>query len=93
MRTDPGLDAINMESSQLHGMGMFDSSTLFASLLWGSLGSVMFMYGWKQKSVLPLGAGLLLAGISYFIESAMYMTQLAGTLICVAMYWLKRQGY
>ena len=73
-------------------MGMFDSSTLFASLLWGSVGSVMFMYGWKQKSVLPLGVGLLLAGISYFIESAIYMT-LAGTLICVAMYWLKRQGY
>jgi hypothetical protein len=70
----------------------FDSSSLFASLIWGALGGGMFMFGWKQKSMVPLGCGLAIVMISYFIDTAGMMS-LASVVVLVIMYWLKRQGY
>ncbi|MDB6064317.1 MAG: hypothetical protein JWR26_525 [Pedosphaera sp.] len=69
-----------------------DASSLFASLLWGTIGSGMFIFGWKQKSMIPLGGGLLMVGVSYFVANAVLMS-LASIAICVGMYWLKKQGY
>ncbi len=69
-----------------------DASTLFASLIWGSVGSVMFLYGKKQQSWTPLGCGLAMVLVSYFIESAVYMS-LASLAILAIMYGLKKQGY
>jgi hypothetical protein len=71
---------------------MFDSNTLFASLLWGGVGTFFFIYGWKQKSMIPLGGGVVITGMCYFVASALYMS-LANSLVLVLMYWLKRQGY
>jgi len=45
-----------------------------ASLLWGlllsSIGLGYFLYGKKQRSVVPLLCGLALMGIPYFITSS-----------------------
>jgi len=71
---------------------MFETNTLFASLIWGGIGSGFFAYGWKQKAAIPLATGVAMVGISYFIGSALYMS-LAGAAILVLMYWLKKQGY
>lgn len=69
---------------------MFDlnASFLFASLIWGAIGTGFFIYGWKQKAVVPLVGGLLLSALSYFISSALYLS-LAGIIILVGMYWMK----
>ena len=72
--------------------GMFDTNTLVASLLWGGVGTFFFIYGWKQKSVIPLAGGLVITGLCYFVSSALYMS-LASVVVLVLMYWLKRQGY
>ncbi|MDB6017229.1 MAG: hypothetical protein JWR19_1718 [Pedosphaera sp.] len=71
---------------------MFTASSLFASLVWGAIGSGIFIYGWKQKSTIPVAGGLLMAGMTYFVASAFYMS-LIGVLILATMYWIKRQGY
>ncbi len=77
----------------LHGLlPPLDAQFLFASLIWGTIGSGMFIYGWKQKSMVPLGGGLLLVCGSYFISSAILMS-LASLLILAGVYWLKKQGY
>ena len=65
---------------------------LIASLIWGSVGVGFFIYGKKQQSPVPLFGGLLLIGISYFIESALFMS-LAAIAILAGIYWLKKQGY
>jgi len=65
---------------------------LVASLIWGSVGVGFFIYGKKQQSLVPLFGGLLLIGISYFIESALYMS-LAAIAILAGICWLKKQGY
>ena len=72
---------------------MFTSAhSLVASLIWGSVGVGFFIYGKKQQSLVPLFGGLLLIGVSYFIESALYMS-LAAIAILAGICWLKKQGY
>ena len=65
---------------------------LVASLFWGSVGLGLFIYGKKQQSMVPLFGGLLLMGLTYFIDSALYMS-LAAIAVLAGVYWLKRQGY
>jgi hypothetical protein len=71
------------------GHSMFTSAHyLVVSLIWSSVGLGFFIYGKKQQLLIPLFGGLILIGVSYFIESALYMSFAA-----VAIYWLKKQGY
>ncbi len=67
---------------------MFESGTLFASLIWGSVGIGFAIYGKKQQAMVIWIGGLALIGISYFIASALYMS-LAAVGILAAMFWLK----
>jgi len=71
---------------------MFNTSFLFASLIWGSVGVGYFIYGKRQRSWAPMAAGVLMVVVSYFVGSAVLMS-----LICLAamagVYFLLRQGY
>ena len=70
---------------------MGSSTNLFMSLLWSSIGIGCFVYGKKQKSFVPGIGGILLVGVTYFVDDAMVMS-----LICVAilvlMYFLRDLG-
>ena len=70
---------------------MGDSNTLFASLLWGSVGLGFAIYGKKQGATVPLFGGVALMAVSYFISSALYMS-----LVCIgllaAIIWLRKWG-
>jgi hypothetical protein len=70
----------------------FEASSLFASLIWGSVGSVMFIYGKKRQSWTPLFCGLAMLLVSYFVSSAVNMS-LASIAILAIMYGLNKQGY
>jgi hypothetical protein len=70
----------------------FTAHSLVASLIWGSVGVGLFVYGKKQQSLVPLFGGLLLIGVSYFIDSALYMS-LAAVALLAGVYWLKKLGY
>jgi hypothetical protein len=61
---------------------------LFASLIWGGLGTGFFIYGKKQQSFLPMIGGALLVGISYFIADALWMSIVAVAIIA-GMWFLK----
>jgi len=75
------------------GNEMFTSAhSLVASMIWGAIGMGFFIYGKKQQSMVPLFGGLLIIGVSYFIESALYMS-LAAIALLAGVYWLKKQGY
>jgi hypothetical protein len=71
---------------------LLNARFLVASLIWGSVGLGLFIYGKKQQSMVPLFGGLLIIGISYFIDSALYMS-LAGIALLAGVYWLKKQGH
>ena len=70
---------------------MGNSNSLFASLIWGSVGLGFFIYGKKQKSGVPLFGGLAMIGISYFISSALYMS-LVSIAILAGMIWTIKRG-
>jgi hypothetical protein len=65
------------------------SSTLFASLVWGSIGMGFAIYGKKQRTTAPLVGGILLMGISYFIGSALVMS-VVGIALVAGTVWVGR---
>lgn len=71
---------------------LFNSSFLFASLLWGSVGVGYFVYGKKQGAMIPMIGGLVIIAVSYLVSSWFLMSLLSIALI-VAVYWLVKQGY
>ena len=70
----------------------FDSSFLFASLLWGAIGSGYFIYGKKQRSMMPMIGGALMVGASYVVGSWLLMSLICIALM-VAVYQLMKRGY
>jgi predicted phage tail protein len=71
---------------------MFNTSFLFASLFWGSVGLGYFIYGKKEGSWLPMVGGALMMVASYFISSPLLMSVLCAGLI-YAVYYLLKRGY
>ena len=65
------------------------SSTLFASLIWGSIGLGLAIYGKRQKAMAPLVGGILLMAISYLIGSALTMS-LVGVVLVAGILWAGR---
>lgn len=64
---------------------------LWASLIWGAVAGGYFVYGWRQRSAIPLAAGAAMTAVSFFLP-ALWMT-----LVCIAIifatWWLLKQGY
>ena len=67
-----------------------DSNQLWASVLWGGIGSGYIAYGWKQKLSIPLVGGVVMT-LSCFL-TALPMT-IISIATMVAVYWLMKQGY
>jgi hypothetical protein len=65
---------------------------IWASFLWGSIAGGYLIYGWKQKSAIPLAGGALMTVASIFVFSALLMS-LACIVIMFAVWWLLKQGY
>jgi hypothetical protein len=66
-----------------------DTGVVMLSLLFGSVGLGMFMYGRKAGRVIPLGAGAILMILPYFITNLLAMT-----LVCCALMaspWIIRE--
>jgi len=70
----------------------FDSSFLFASLLWGSIGVGYWIYGKKQRELMPMIGGVAMVGVSYLVSSWLLMS-LIGLALMVAVYLLVKRGY
>ena len=71
---------------------LFDTSFLFASLLWGSVGMGYFIYGKKQSAMMPMIGGVVICAVSYVVSSWLLMTLLSIGII-VAIHWLIKRGY
>ena len=71
---------------------LFETSFLFASLLWGSVGMGYFIYGKKQSATMPMIGGVVICAVSYVVSSWLLMTLLSIGII-VAIHWLIKRGY
>lgn len=70
----------------------FESSFLFASLLWGSVGVGYWIYGKKQREMMPMIGGVAMIAVSYIVSSWLLMTLLAIALM-VAVHQLMKRGH
>jgi hypothetical protein len=57
-----------------------DTTNLMLSLIFGSLGMGFFMYGKNTGQFVPIGAGVLLMVVPYFIPNA-----IALVIVCLAL--------
>lgn len=84
--------ASGVKLRQSGGMDMtqMDSSTLWASLLWGGIGGGYLVYGWRQKESIPLVGGVVMSLACFLPALPMSLVSIA---TMVAVWWLKKQGY
>jgi hypothetical protein len=67
------------------------TGTLFASLLWGSIGAGMFIYGKKQQSFPAMIGGVAMIAVSYLVADWIWMS-VASIAIGAGTYFWSRQG-
>ena len=84
------MDSLNSIGGDLSSISV---AAIFAGLLWGALAGGFLIYGWKQKTAIPLATGVVLTAITFLLwNSALYMS-----LACIAelgaFIWLKKQGF
>ena len=63
-------------------------ATLLWGLLFGSIGLGFFIYGKKQKAVVPLICGIALMVFPYFVSNVMLLVGI-GILLSVVPYFLR----
>ena len=63
-------------------------STLMWGMIFGSIGLGFFVYGKKQKAVIPLFSGIGLMVIPYFISN-IYILVLAGIVLMALPYFVR----
>jgi hypothetical protein len=68
-----------------------DEHFLLASIFWSGIASGYWIYGWKQKSWIPLAGGAVMMAASFFMP-ALTMS-LVSLLTMFAVWWLLKQGY
>jgi hypothetical protein len=73
-------------------VNLFDTNYLFASLLWGSIGAGYWIYGKKQREMMPMIGGVVMIVVSYFANSWLLMSLVCIALM-VAVYYLMKRGY
>ena len=69
-----------------------NTSFLFASLLWGTIGGGYWIYGKKQREMMPMIGGVAMIAVSYFVTSWLLMSLLC-TALMLAVYLLVKRGF
>ena len=64
-------------------MDDLSASSLFLGVLFGSVGLGFFIYGRKQRTVVPLLCGLALMVVPYFIPNALLLFAVGAVLVAV----------
>ncbi len=64
-------------------MGDTTASSLFLGVLFGSIGLGFFIYGRKQRKVVPLLCGLVLMIVPYFISDTLLLFCAGAVLVAI----------
>lgn len=67
---------------------MNSTSTLMWGMIFGSIGIGFFVYGKKQKTVIPLISGIGLIVVPYFISN-IYLLVLSGMVLIALPYFIR----
>ena len=88
--------ALANEGAPAHGAGTMllalNESFLWASLVWGAVGTAYFVYGTRQKEPWPFAGGLVMIGSSYLID-AWWLMSLVSIAVIFGVRWLMRRDF
>jgi hypothetical protein len=68
-----------------------NQNALWASCVWGAIAGGYWVYGWKQRALIPCLGGFAMT-VACFMSSALWMS-LASIAIMFAVWWLVRRGF
>jgi hypothetical protein len=66
-----------------------NSNAMVASVIWGAIGSGFAIYGWRQKSMVPLFGGIAIVAGSYFFSNSALIMSLFSIAAIAAIIWLR----
>lgn len=69
-----------------------NANTLFASLIWGSVGAGYFIYGKKQGEMVPLIGGIVMIAVSCLVANWLWMSLISVSVMVGVWLLLKRGG-
>ena len=75
---------------RISGVDFSNSANLWAAVIWGGIGGGYLVYGWRQKSAIPLAGGAAISLACFLPALPMTVVSIAAM---VAVYWLLKQGY
>ena len=64
-------------------MGDITATSLFLGVLFGSIGLGFFIYGRKQRKVVPLLCGIVLMIVPYFIPNTLLLFVFGAVLVAI----------
>lgn len=67
--------------------GGINTANIIANLIFGTVGFVLLMYGWKNKEPKPLVFGLVISIFPFFITNAILIYVIGIGLIAWAYFW------
>lgn len=67
---------------------MDDTQVLIWGMVFGSIGLGFFLYGKKQKSIVPFATGIALFVFPYFMPNLLVML-VVGAVICAVPYFIR----
>ena len=71
---------------------MLNESFLWASLIWGAIGTGYLLYGWRQKALVPFLGGFAMVVASYFVGSWLLMSCLS-VIAMILVHVLVKRGF
>ena len=72
-------------------MDWTNENFLWASVFWSGVATGYCVYGWRQKSAIPLAGGALMTAAAFLLP-ALWMT-VASLAIIYGVWWLIKHGY
>jgi len=83
MKTDQSARGADTRPLSLTVRRFLDTSSLLWGLLFGSIGLGFFVYGRRQKRVVPLACGVALMIFPYFVSNTILLVILGLALIAI----------
>jgi hypothetical protein len=90
--SSPALPILDKDRTPRPLMPLLDEKFLWASLIWGALGTAYLVYGSRQKEPVPAVGGLLVIAASYLIGSWLLMS-IVGLATLALVHFLLRRGW
>ena len=81
------LNSLMQTAGLATGSGGINWGAVIANLIFGMIGAVALMYGWKNKAPKPLVIGIVLSVFPYFISNTLLIYVIGIALTAALYYW------